>query len=91
MNQVTKCKLCKIAFNFDTRQGLIISCGHTFCKSCILKKQDSSSCPLCGLQINFANTIINYFVEEVLKVIAEEQTTNNSNLISNTQNNLSKL
>ena len=69
MEEILKCKVCKITYNYNNNQPFIIKCGHTFCKHCILIKINDNTCPLCGLQASFKveNCINNKIVEEILK------------------------
>lgn len=68
MEEILKCKICKSHFDIDQRSPLVIKCGHTFCKQCILNKNEDTCCPLCGINIIFKLEFcpINSFAEEVL-------------------------
>jgi len=57
---------------------LVIKCGHTFCKNCIHNKSKDTSCPLCGININFKiENVINALAEEIIKYFDDETKTLN--------------
>ena len=35
LENIMKCDLCKLKFDYNIHKPLIIKCGHTFCKNCI--------------------------------------------------------
>ena len=54
------CKVCFEKFNYiKNKPRLIISCGHTFCQSCLNRLQ-KQICPECRSNIN--GTVVNYAI-----------------------------
>jgi small GTP-binding protein len=50
MSELTECPICFERFNRTEKMPKILSCGHTFCKSCLIKQKNKFnqlSCPLC--------------------------------------------
>jgi hypothetical protein len=74
MNEILKCKICKYSYNLEVREPIVIKCGHTFCKCCIVNKSNDNTCPLCGINVNFKleNCAINSFAEEVLRFLEND-------------------
>ncbi len=68
MEQVLKCKICQNSFNTEIKKPIIILCGHTFCKLCI-SKTENSKCPICGITVDMNVMITNHIVEEFLKMM----------------------
>jgi hypothetical protein len=68
MENVLKCKLCLHTYNNELRSPTLILCGHTFCKLCI-SKAENSKCALCGLTVDMNVKIQNHIVEEMLRII----------------------
>lgn len=50
MDMLTNCTICCYRYSHITHTPLILSCGHTFCKSCITK---ITKCPQCRSNISF--------------------------------------
>jgi hypothetical protein len=70
MENVLRCKICKLCFNSDYKKPTIIECGHTFCKICI-SKAESNKCPICKTGVDLNNIITNYIVEEMIQALRE--------------------
>ena len=50
MSELTECPICLERFNRTEKMPKILSCGHTFCKSCLIKQKNKSgqlSCSIC--------------------------------------------
>ena len=50
MSELTECPICLERFNRTEKMPKILSCGHTFCKSCLIKQKqkfNQLSCPVC--------------------------------------------
>ena len=50
MSSLTECPICSQRFNRTEKMPKILSCGHTFCKSCLVKQKNKDnhlSCPIC--------------------------------------------
>ena len=49
-----KCQLCYRTYNSQARKPMTVSCGHTFCKACIvgIHHDGQLHCPLCRLRFN---------------------------------------
>ena len=77
MEQILKCKICHYSYNTEFRKPILIMCGHTFCKLCI-SKLEISKCRICGLTVDLNLLITNYIVEDIMKIIEND---NNSPLI----------
>ncbi|MCQ2816213.1 MAG: hypothetical protein MJ252_02995, partial [archaeon] len=72
MDDLLKCDYCGNKFNSDLRIPLVIKCGHTFCKNCLINKKNlkkDSSCPLCKISNLFIyeTSIRNRKLEDIIK------------------------
>ena len=38
-NKLTECQICFERYNKNNKEPKILSCGHTFCKECLMKFQ----------------------------------------------------
>ena len=50
MSELTECPICFERFNRTEKMPKILSCGHTFCKGCLIKQKNKFnqlSCPVC--------------------------------------------
>ena len=50
MSELTECPICFERFNRTEKMPKILSCGHTFCKDCLIKQKNKFnqlSCPVC--------------------------------------------
>ena len=50
MSELAECPICFERFNRTEKMPKILSCGHTFCKSCLIKQKqkfNQLSCPVC--------------------------------------------
>ena len=69
-----KCEICNNLFDLNIHIPMVVKCGHTFCKKCILEKNFSKqyeACPLDNMQniFNIESCIINLRVELLIKKI----------------------
>ena len=77
-----KCDICKNYFDLNSHRPLIIKCGHTFCKHCILSnkgEENNNSCPIDKQEyvLSIESCINNLKLEEIVKNVfhLEEQKT----------------
>ena len=68
------CKICKNKFDLNAHRPLIIKCGHTFCKHCILSSKEEENDNLCPLDnqknvFNIESSINNLLIEDILKKV----------------------
>ena len=68
------CKICKNKFDLNAHRPLIIKCGHTFCKHCILSSKEEENDNLCALDnqknvFNIESSINNLLIEDILKKV----------------------
>ncbi|KAL7638330.1 UNVERIFIED_CONTAM: hypothetical protein RMT77_010899 [Armadillidium vulgare] len=62
-NEIPICEVCFFEFDETNCIPLVLSCGHSFCRQCIIKTLDNvRSCPKCRRRINqrIAELPINY-------------------------------
>ena len=87
MEEILKCKICKLKYNNDIKEPLILKCGHTFCRTCLSYKSEDTSCPLCGLNVTFdLNSLIsNKIVFEMINSI-QNGMTSPSKILFNREN-----
>ena len=78
LEDIMKCEICKSKYDYDTHRPLVVKCGHTFCKKCIIEKNALNkqsnkydACPLDSMQniFDIETCIINLRVEFLLKKI----------------------
>jgi len=50
VESLTYCTVCFESFDREDRVALVMSCGHTFCKACILLIPEPVRCPYCRAQ-----------------------------------------
>ena len=101
-----ECEVCLNPWNTDNRIPKILSCGHTFCLSCLielLKQYDSQQaifkCPSCKIEINSLltyNDILNLrnnndLLSLIGKVEIQKIKTNTSNASMSQINNISNI
>ena len=76
--ELLKCEICNNLFDLNTHIPMVMKCGHTFCKKCILEKNLFSkqpnkyeACPLDNMQniFNIESCIINLRIELLIKKI----------------------
>ena len=76
--ELLKCDICHNLFDLTVHIPMVVKCGHTFCKKCILEKNSETqnpkhdeSCPLDNMQniFNIESGVINLRVELLLKKI----------------------
>ena len=77
-----KCDICKNYFDLNSHRPLIIKCGHTFCKHCILSnkgEENNNSCPIDKQEyvLSIESCINNLKLEDIVKNVfnLEEQKT----------------
>jgi hypothetical protein len=79
MEEILKCKICKNSFDLfsENFEPIVIKCGHTFCKACIINKEEigETKCHLCGINVNFEieNCSVNAIVIELLELIQRRE------------------
>jgi hypothetical protein len=67
------CKSCMIAFTkHDRHEPKICPCGHTFCKSCLLRLPNPTKCPECYKPVtgNIDDLPLNFALIDVLSCIS---------------------
>jgi hypothetical protein len=72
MEEVIKCQICQYTFNFDEKQPVIIKCGHTYCKECVIAKLNNEvECVKCGIITILRDEfyLVNYLVEEIMTIL----------------------
>ena len=81
LEELLKCELCENIFDLNNHLPIIIKCGHTFCKECILnihnKKYNKKnySCPLDNTlnAFNIDSCVVNLRVELIIKKIFQKE------------------
>lgn len=75
------CEVCYCQYE-DPR---VLSCGHTFCFSCVKKLNLNSkiTCPTCRSVTNFSNIRVNYTLVQLIKEMGK----GNSSLLADFQLN----
>ena len=65
IEDIMKCEICNLKYDYNIHKPMIIKCGHTFCKFCIYnlkekneinieyKQNKSFKCPIDGIQHSF--------------------------------------
>ena len=72
INDILKCDICKNNFDLNSHRPLIVKCGHTFCKHCILsnkREENNNSCPIDNqlYVLSIESCINNLKLEEIIK------------------------
>ena len=49
MSELTECPICSERYNRTVKMPKILSCGHTFCKECLVKSLNYSQDLLCSI------------------------------------------
>lgn len=78
MENILKCKICKLSFNTEYKKPTMIQCGHTFCKICI-SKAETNKCPICKTTVNMDVLIHNLIVDEMIQALRESRNSGNVN------------
>ena len=60
-----KCPLCNVLYDSDTYIPYVITCGHSFCKQCILNNSNNN-CPLDNNNNAFKLHIRNIQLETII-------------------------
>ena len=72
MEEILKCKLCENYFNAP----IALSCGHTFCRKCIIDNisdQNSFICTICNKNHNITEEkVMNMRVNDGMKKLAKQ-------------------
>jgi hypothetical protein len=89
MEEIMKCKICKFCYDIQSHEPKIIKCGHTFCLSCVKKKINDLTCPLCGIYVNYKleNSSTNFIVVEMIKFFNYQKSRDTKSSVINTINN----
>ena len=80
LEQLLKCDICNNIFDLNIHLPIIVKCGHTFCKKCIIeindktKKNKSKSCPLDKIKeaLNIESCLINLRVELIIRKLLQK-------------------
>ena len=81
LEELLKCELCDNVFDLNIHIPIVIKCGHTFCKNCVLNiynnkyKEIDNSCPIDNMKnaFNVDSCLINLRVELLIKKIFQKQ------------------
>ena len=81
LEELLKCELCENIFDLNIHIPVVIKCGHTFCKKCVLNihnnknKLINNSCPFDNMQnaFNIETCVINLRVELLIKKIFQKE------------------
>jgi hypothetical protein len=83
MEELLKCILCKFPFDMGEKQPVIIKCGHTFCKQCVIAELENElECICCGIVHDLNNEnfyVTNYLVVEIIKISGKTETSIRNN------------
>nr|XP_053650229.1 uncharacterized protein LOC128700797 [Cherax quadricarinatus] len=54
MSETVRCEVCSELYQTDSRDPVLLPCGHTFCRTCIVsvQKEGDLSCPSCSQDIS---------------------------------------
>ena len=72
INDILKCDICNNNFDLNSHRPLIVKCGHTFCKHCILsnkREKNNNSCPIDNqlYVLSIESCLNNLKLEEIIK------------------------
>ena len=81
LKELLKCELCDNVFDLNIHIPIVIKCGHTFCKNCVLNiynnknKEIKNSCPFDNVPnaFNLESCLINLRVELLIKKIFQKE------------------
>ena len=83
LEELLKCEICGNIFDLNNHIPIVIKCGHSFCKQCILNINTNNklikknySCPLDNTPnaFNLENCVINLRVELIIRNIFQKST-----------------
>ncbi|XP_071516705.1 uncharacterized protein [Panulirus ornatus] len=78
MSEAVKCRVCLEQYEPDDREPLMLPCGHTFCRSCVLAGRTTGRhrCPSCKRDLTLIEVQelpINFQVLELISVFTKLQ------------------
>ena len=80
LKELLKCEICDNVFDLNIHIPIIVKCGHTFCKKCVLNKNNNTykknyACPLDNIKnaFNIESCVINLRVELLIKKIFQKE------------------
>ena len=84
LEDLLKCELCDNIFDLNIHTPIVIKCGHTFCKNCVLNiynnknKEINNSCPFDNVPnaFNLESCLINLRVQLLIKKIFYKENNN---------------
>ena len=90
LEELLKCEICGNIFDLNNHIPIVIKCGHTFCKQCILNinnnnkhSQKNYSCPLDNMvnAFNLEYCVINLRIELLIRKIFNSENNKNQKKI----------
>ena len=88
LEELLKCEICNNIFDLNIHIPVVVKCGHTFCKKCILDynskiNKKNKSCPLDKVKdaLNIESCVINLRVELIIRNIFQKSTKKKTNNI----------
>ena len=80
LKELLKCEICENVFDLNIHIPIIVRCGHTFCKKCVLNIHKNTfkqnyACPLDNIKnaFNIESCVINLRVELIIKKIFQKE------------------
>ena len=80
LKELLKCEICENVFDLNIHIPIIVRCGHTFCKKCVLNIHNNTfkqnyACPLDNIKnaFNIESCVINLRVELIIKKIFQKE------------------
>ena len=81
LEELLKCEICENIFDLNIHIPIVIKCGHTFCKKCVLNiynnknKNRNNSCPFDNMENAFSieSCVINLRVELLIKKLFQKE------------------
>ena len=69
LENLLKCDICNTLFDSSIHIPMVVKCGHTFCKNCLLSEKCSLSCPLDKIKnmLDFETSIRNIKLEVLIQ------------------------
>ena len=69
LENLLKCDICNTLFDTTVHIPMVVKCGHTFCKSCLLNGKNYQPCPLDKIKnmLNFNTSIRNLKLENLIQ------------------------
>ena len=71
LENLLKCDICNTLFDSSIHIPMVVQCGHTFCKNCLLNVKNSQFCPLDKIKdmLNFDTSIRNLKLEILIQKV----------------------